>query len=56
MIDILIAFETAHLRKTMVHEMCHVWCSIHYQDISHLYYLAKNECLRLSIGASSRRC
>ena len=35
MIDISSRLETAHLRKTMVHEMCHVWCSIHYQDISH---------------------
>ena len=35
MIDVSSRLETAHLRKTMVHEMCHVWCSIHHQDISH---------------------
>lgn len=35
MIDISSRLEEAHLRKTMVHEMCHVWCCIHHEDISH---------------------
>ena len=35
MIDIAVRLEAAHLRKTMVHEMCHVWCCIHHQDTSH---------------------
>lgn len=46
LIDISARLESAHLRKTMVHEMCHVWCCIHHEDTGHseLFWQKMSKC------------